>query len=150
LRAGWGKVFESVSKITSKEISATLYSSDGSLCQFAHRIRIHRTAILATLVRGKGEDYGSLICPCAYPADQFAGQNIYFDTGYVGGKIEIDPKEAGHDFFQNILPAPPLPLCRPVGRDCRVIRAWNDRQIVHRYSIAPAAPAGGKVLPSKV
>jgi len=150
LRAGWGKVFESVSKIPCKGISTALYGRDDLLRQFAHHIRIHRTAILAALVRVEGERYGSLIRAVAYPANQPSGQTFYFDAGYVFGKIEIDPEEPGNDLFQDRLSAPRLPLRRPVGRDCRVIRPWNDCQTVHRCSIAPPVPAGGKVLPSKV
>jgi hypothetical protein len=150
LRTGRGKVSESISKINGKGISAALYGGDDSLRQFAYHIRSHRAVILAALVRVERERYRSLIGPCAYSADQFAGQTFYFDTSYVRGKIEIDPEETGNDLFQDLLSASPLPLHRPGGRYCRKIRAWNDCQVVHRYSIAPPVPAGGKVLPSKV
>jgi len=62
----------------------------------------------------KGEGYGSLVGAASYPADQLAGQTFYFDAGYVGGKIEMDPEEADNDLFQDLLPAPALPLGGPI------------------------------------
>jgi hypothetical protein len=119
-------------KIPGKGISAALYGRDDVLRQFAHHIRIHRAAILAALMRIEGEGCGSLVGTASYPADQLASQTFQFDTGYVRGKIEIDPEKTDNDLFQDLLPAPSLPLHGPVGRDGVVRWAWNDCQTVHR------------------